>query len=236
MRAPLLIALLIALLAAIAPFTHAQRMVPACPRFAPGNNRGAHASSFFYPLTFSDPIYSDYLSSTGYPVASQPSVIVFETSPAATPVPERTPAEPLTIELQGDRYVRVSGEQTSETGSETGSETESETKMIDPRPDPPRRQQQSAGGATHAVAARELASTVLVFRDGHREEVSDYTIADGVLYTRSDFYTPGFYSPGSWNRKIDLSSLDLSETLQSNQSRGVRFQLPQAPNEVIVGP
>ena len=228
MRAPLLIALL----AAVAPFTHAQRMVPACPRFAPGSNRGAHARSFFYPLTFSDPIYSDYLSSTGYPVASQPSVIVFETSPAATPVPERTPAEPLIIELQGDRYVRVSGEQTSETGSET----ESKTKMIDPRPDPPRRQQQSAGGATHAVAARELASTVLVFRDGHREEVSDYTIADGVLYTRSDFYTPGFYSPGSSNRKIDLSSLDLSETLQSNQSRGVRFQLPQAPNEVIVGP
>ena len=224
MRAPLLIALL----AAVTPFTHAQRMVPACPRLAPGNNRGAHARSFFYPLTFSDPIYSDYLSSTGYPVASQPSVIVFETSPAATPVPERTPAEPLIIELQGDRYVRVSGEQTSE--------TESETKMIDRRPDPPRRPQQPAGGATHAAAARDLAFTVLVFRDGHREEVSDYTIADGFLYTRSDFFTPGFYTPGSWNRKIELRSLDLSETLESNQSRGVRFQLPVAPNEVIVGP
>jgi len=30
--------------------------------------------------------------------------------------------------------------------------------------------------------------------------------------------------------------LDLPETLKSNYSRGLRFQLPRAPNEVIVGP
>ena len=71
----------------------------------------------------------------------------------------------------------------------------------------------------------------LVFRDGHREQVFDYTIADGVLYAHADYFTTG-----SWNRKIELSSLNLSETVKSNQSQGVRFQLPSAPNEVIVGP
>ncbi len=72
---------------------------------------------------------------------------------------------------------------------------------------------------------------VLVFRDGHREEVSEYTIADGALYTRTDYYTAG-----SWNRQIELSALNLPDTVKSNQSRGVRFQLPSSPNEVIVRP
>jgi len=84
--------------------------------------------------------------------------------------------------------------------------------------------------AIRTVAPPDLPPVVLVFRDGHREEASDYTIADGVLYTRGD------YSTGSWNRKIELSSLSLPETLKSNQSRGVRFQLPSSPNEVIVRP
>ena len=70
-----------------------------------------------------------------------------------------------------------------------------------------------------------------MFRDGHREEVSDYTIADGNLYTHDDYYTNG-----SWNRKIELSSLNLLETVRSNQSRNVRFRLPSSPNEVIVRP
>jgi hypothetical protein len=212
--------LLITLATAVTPCVSAQRMVSASPRFAPGYNRGGHARSFFYPLAFSDPFYSDYLSSTGYPVASQPPVIILQAPPAAAPVPERSssPTQPLMIELQGDRYVQVSGEETSG------------TEMIDPIPDAPHSQERSWGVAI-PTAAKELVPAILVFRDGHREEVSDYTIADGVLYTRSDYYTNG-----SWNRKIELSSLNLPETVKSNQSRGLRFQLPSAPNEVTVGP
>jgi len=56
-------------------------------------------------------------------------------------------------------------------------------------------------------------------------------ITDGVLYTSGDYY-----ANGSWNRKIELSSLNLPETVKSNQSRSVRFQLPSAPNEVIIRP
>jgi hypothetical protein len=61
--------------------------------------------------------------------------------------------------------------------------------------------------------------------------VRDYTIADGSLYARGDFYTDGF-----WNKKIDLASLNVAETMQANASRNVKFILPSSPNEVITRP
>jgi hypothetical protein len=212
--------LLIAMLAVLGPFANAQRMGAASPRFAARFNRGGHPRSSFFPLAFSDPFYADYLSSTAYPVASQPPVIILQSPPApATPERPSAPAQPLMIELQGDRYVRLSGPEMS--GAE----------MVDHMPDPSPRTEHLSGAANQAIAAAELPPAVLVFRDGHREEAAEYTIADGVLYTHADFY-----ATGSWNRRIELSSLNLSETIQSNQSRGVTFQLPSYPNEVIVRP
>lgn len=213
--------LLITLLAAVTPSLNAQRMAFASPHFARSYHHGGHSRSFFDPLAFYDPFYSDYLSSTADPAAAQPPVIVVQTPAAAASVPERSssPAQPLMIELQGDRYVRLSGEETSE------------AEMIDSIAATPRRQERSATAATQPAAANESAPAVLVFRDGHREEVSNYTITDGVLYTAGDPYTGG-----SWTRKIELSSLNLPETVKSNHSRGVIFQLPSAPNEVVVRP
>jgi hypothetical protein len=74
-------------------------------------------------------------------------------------------------------------------------------------------------------------SALLLFRDGHQEEVSSYTIAGGVLYLGDDGH-----ANGSWSRKIELSLLDWPGTVTSNQSRGIQFHFPTAPNEVIVGP
>jgi hypothetical protein len=219
--------LLMALFAAFTPFMRAQRTVSAPSRFTPGHNRGAHARSFFYPLAFSDPFYSDYFPNTGYSGAPQSPVTVVQTSPAITPLPERAPSQPLMIELQGGRYVRVSGEE----ASETGSGAEFVTKGIDPISNRSPGRERLASPATHAAAAKELAVTVLVFGDGHQEKVLDYVIADGALYTHSDYY-----AHGSWTRKIELSALNLAETVRSNQSRGLPFQLPASPNEVIVGP
>jgi hypothetical protein len=218
--------LLVPLLAALTPCLCAQRMASSAgPHFASRFHDGAHPrSSFFYPLGFSDPFYADDLASTGYSAASAPSVIILRTpsTAAPAPAPSPAPASPLVIELRGDRYVQLSGPESS--GAE----------MILPEKfDPasnPRRSQAPAGAAIHTAAAPQLPPAVLVFRDGHREETSDYTIADGVLYPCGD------YTNASWNRKIELSSLDLSETIKSNQSRGVRFQLPSSPNEVIVRP
>jgi len=227
----------IALLAVFAPWAGAQRMSSPGPGIAPLHasspalrpgasprfgafpfqrsflNQGLYPGGFF-----ADPFFADDVFSPGYPVSSQPPVIVMQPAPAATvPEPVPSPAEPLVIELQGDRYVRVSGEEPS--GSE----------MIDRSPSTP--QQLERPSAINRTAARDLPPVVLVFRDRHREEVSDYVITDGVLYARADYY-----SGGSWSKKIELTSLDLPETLDLNRSRGVRFQLPSAPNEVITRP
>jgi hypothetical protein len=128
------------------------------------------------------------------------------------------------IELQGDRYVRVSGEETSTAQIITPA---SRDKVANA----PRRPEWHYGAVNQTIAGQERAPAVLVFRDGRREEVSDYTIADGVLYTRADYYTTG-----SWNQKIALSSLNLPDTIAANHARNVNFQLPTSPNEVIVGP
>jgi len=119
------------------------------------------------------------------------------------------------IELQGDRYVQTSGE---------GSSSEP---MIATVPKLEVRPKQSSG----ASASREFPAVVLVFHDGHREQISNYTIADGSLYAHENYYIGG-----TWNRKIALSALNLPETLAANQSRGVPFLLPKAPNEVVLGP
>jgi hypothetical protein len=220
----LLLTPLLAIVFAAAPSASAQRMFSGSPRSAANYNRRGHARSSFFPLAFSDPLYSDYLSSTGYPVASQPPVIILEGAPPAASGPDRSslpsqsPVQPLMIELQGDRYVQVGGNDPTE-------------EMTEAIPNAPSRESRFLKSATPAVAANALPPAVLVFRDGHREKVSDYTIADGILYTSADYYTNG-----SWNRKIALSSLNLPETLQSNQARGVKFQLPTAPNEVIIRP
>jgi hypothetical protein len=216
----------LALFTAVAPQADAQRMAFHASHFASRSHDGAYSRSSFYPLPFADPFYSDYLSSAGYPVAAQPPAIFLQ-APAPAP-PDRAPApvQPLLIELRGDRYVRVVGSEMS--GAESRAQMispETIAQMPDPRRSPER------ASASMPPITPEPPAAILIFRDGHREETSDYTIANGTLYTRSDFYTNG-----SWTRKIELSALDLPETLKSNQSRGVRFQLPSFPNEIIVRP
>ena len=118
------------------------------------------------------------------------------------------PAQPLLIELRGNRFVRVSGD------------TESNAQTIEE----PLAPQVASSAPTYRV-------TSLHFRDGHQEEVSNYTIIGGVLYASADYA-----NAGAWVRKVDLTALNLPETIDSNQSRGVPFRIPQASNEVIVGP
>jgi hypothetical protein len=182
------------------------------PYFSHPNHSGLYPASF----AFFDPLYSDYFS--GYPEPPQPPVVLLQSPPAAEPA--RIPAEPLMIELQGNRYVQISGDQPSH------------SLLIDTIPAP------SATRSTPAPRSSLPSSSpppqptaVLIFRDGHREEISGYTITDGILYASADYYRSGY-----WNRKIALSSLDLSDTVDTNQTRGVPFRIPSASNEVIVGP
>jgi hypothetical protein len=72
---------------------------------------------------------------------------------------------------------------------------------------------------------------VLVYRDGHHEQVFDYVIANGNLYARGDYYRDGF-----WTKTVQLSALDIPATLRANSDAGVKFMLPSAPNEVVTRP
>jgi len=190
--------------------------------------RSGTSAGFHHPHSPAVFLYDPYYSDAFYreSVPSTPPVIVLQ-APPPPPVPERpsAPTQPLMIELQGDHYVRISGEDTStaEMKQIDGTSTTRAPLSRDPRT--------RSTITSSSDAPQELAPTILVFRDGRREEVSDYTIADGILYTNTNFYTDG-----SWTRKITLASLNLASTIDANQSRGIRFQVPNAPNEVIVRP
>jgi hypothetical protein len=210
---------LIVLFAALLQNASAQRMGGA-PHFgghfgSQGAAFGRHSLADAIPF-FTDSLYSDALYSPVYGAGyapGQPTLIIMQAPQPPAPDPVQPPAQPLLIELQGERYVRVNGE------------GESSAQIID---------QRSTGAgqpAARQFAVREASPAVLVFRDGRSEEVYAYTITNGILYARASYY-----SDGSSNRRVELSSLNLPETVAANRSRGVNFQLPTTSNEVIVGP
>ncbi len=78
----------------------------------------------------------------------------------------------------------------------------------------------STAGSARAAgdeAPREIISTVLVFRDGHREEVQNYAIVGKVLFDFGDMKS----------HKIQLAELDLPATVRENEERGVEFNVPR---------
>ncbi|MBV9180497.1 MAG: hypothetical protein JO356_04230 [Acidobacteria bacterium] len=120
-------------------------------------------------------------------------------------IPERKQEplpEPELLELQGNQWVRVTTFKTAI------SETE-----------------------PHPVTPKPLSPAVLIFRDGHREEIDSYSIIGAILYTKGDYWTTG-----SWTRSIQVSDLNLTATLKENHARGLSFDLPSGPSEVIIRP
>jgi hypothetical protein len=214
---------LLAALAALAPCLEAQvrGTAMARPAFSPfsspvktslASNSGIGRPASFprfrnHGLFLGAPFfYSDY------PYASEvqePQVVVVP-APATQPAaPEPQSAAPLTIELRGDRYARVSEEDRYSASAET-------TALKDTP---------AAGTET------KLPPTVLVFRDATRAEVSGYAIVQGILYANADYW-----ASGSWTRQIRISDLNVPATLEANRERGVKFVLPSGPNEVVTRP
>ena len=164
------------------------------------------------------PFYPGYYDYENYApqAAAPPQVVVMQPAVAPQqPAPPAAPAEPVLIEWQGNRFVRM-----------TVSEKNGSSAPLD-----------YAEGAKSDVAtknsppARELPPAVLVFRDGRQQEISSYTIMNGTIFTRSDYWTTG-----TWNEKIQIADLDVPATLRQNQERGLNFNLPSSANEVIVRP
>jgi hypothetical protein len=61
-------------------------------------------------------------------------------------------------------------------------------------------------------------ATVLVFRDQHRQEVTNYAISGGTLWVLNDHVVA---------KKVPLNELDLAATAKANDERGVEFQVPK---------
>jgi hypothetical protein len=188
-------------------------------RFHQGHGSGRGAILFPYPYFYPD-------SDTGYDSqqAGQPQVIVLPASaPAPTPA-QAEPRESLLIEWQGDRFVRTTMSAKAASGGEAVPDYSEKSALSAAG--------RLAPGRKSAVQPqRELPPAVLVFHDGRREEVSEYTIMSGTIYSKADYWTTG-----SWTRKIQIADLDVPATLRLNQQRGVKFVLPSSPNEVVVRP
>jgi hypothetical protein len=58
--------------------------------------------------------------------------------------------------------------------------------------------------------------TLLVFKDGHQQEIANYAIVGSTLFDLTDGH----------RRKIALSELDLDATAKQNEDRGIDFQVP----------
>ena len=120
------------------------------------------------------------------------------------------------IELQGNRYVRFGGTQ------------QSAARGMNSAPD---YAEANASSVTQPPSPRELPPTVLIFRDGHREQIPEYAIVGSTIYA-----TGNYWQSGQWTKNIQLSALDIPATIQANHASGVNFMLPSAPNEVVTRP
>ena len=198
-----------------------------------GYGYGAPYDYLSLPFPFFDDAYnSGDIYSTGYPVSAplppyappqygppvpyEPDSFAPQMNSQASP-----PGQPLMIELQNGRYVQVSSAAIDGQATPLGANANNLSS-------PPSSQSFSENSANEA---NNLAPVVLIFKNGHQEQVRDYTIANGILYAQGDYYTDGY-----WNKKIDLATVNLPETLQANAEQGVKFVLPSSPNEVITRP
>jgi hypothetical protein len=158
-------------------------------------------SPFLYGWPY---FYSDYYDSyENEPPAPQP----VPQAPAPQVKQEPLP-DPVLLELRGDQWVRVTNF-TMNASQVPGAAAQAQPRGI----------------------AKEIPPAILIYRDGHSEEVSSYSIIGRVMYTKADYW-----AGGSWTRSIQIADLDLPATLEQNQQRGVKFELPSGPDEVVIRP
>jgi len=204
--------------------------------FSPARSPQPFPRPAFFPgvAYLGDAWPSDY-----YTPAQPPAVIVVQpTSPTPTLHEEaKRPADPLLIEWQGDRYVRYTAAQTGANARGVPLDYAASPQA----PAQPSRARSSSNAArftatnsspdnAERASAAELPAT-LVFRDGHHQDVTSFTIANRTIYVSGDYW-----STGAWQQQIQIADLDIPTTLKLNQDRGVKFTLPTAPNQVITRP
>jgi hypothetical protein len=148
--------------------------------------------------------YSDYYEPSEFEYQPpEPSPPPIQVQAKTEPLPD-----PVLLELHGTRWVKVTnfGEASDHVvAGATAADTQAKAKTLPP--------------------------AVLVYRDGHTEELSSYSIIGESIHTKSNYWTSG-----TWTRTIPVADLDIAATLQQNEKRGVNFELPSGPDEVMLRP
>jgi hypothetical protein len=179
-------------------------------------------NGYAYPYLYPGYYYSDYYSEPTPQEEPPTRVVVVENSQPKPETPPPPPPESLVLELHGNHWVRItdSGQTVVDSqGGQKGPAKGSSLRTV-------ATQQNEA-----AEAPRELPPAVLVFRDGHKEEVTRYTIVGGTIYTNADYW-----NDGSWTKKVPIAELDVPATLELNRERGANFSLPSSPGVVAIRP
>ncbi len=149
-------------------------------------------------------------------------------APVAPAVPAK-PVEPLVVELRGDHWVRLTGYGASEISNQLPA---SQIVPAVPVAAGTKAKSKSADASTAVSPTEEkLPPAILIFRDGHREQISRYTIINKTIAIKSDYY-----ASGSWTRNIPVTDLNIPATLQANHDANTKFALPTRPNEVVMRP
>ena len=182
--------------------------------------RFSRGSGFLLPPYF----HPDYDYDYGYEPVTQepppPAAVVEAAQPAAPAAP---PPEPLVLEYRDDQWVRVASYGQSPAPAQLVKQGHAPAPIL----------RSAATGRKEAAQPPppELPPAILVFRDGHEEEIEKYTIMGGSIYTSADYW-----STGSWTREVPIAELDVAATLKLNQQRGGKLTLPSGPHEVVIRP
>jgi hypothetical protein len=124
-----------------------------------------------------------------------PAPTIFENRREYRPAPNPTPTGSGSDDSRyGEHY--LDGREQRATTADAGSAPDTR-----PEPTPP---------------TRQLLPVILVFKDGHQQEIANYAIVGDTLYDIGSLTA----------RKIKLADLDLQQTIQRNEERGVEFNLP----------
>lgn len=183
-----------------------------------------HYRTVVSPYWFAPYYYSDYYYPQTPQEAPSSQVVVVERTEQAPAVPPPPPPNALVLERQGNHWVRITDSGTKEIPAEPeqhGAEAKAPNKAI-------------AAPSPRTITnppARVLPPAVLVFRDGHKEEITRYTIIGDTIYTRANYW-----NNGSWTRKVPIADLNIPATLELNKARGADFNLPSGPSVIVVRP
>jgi hypothetical protein len=173
-----------------------------------GHHHNGNNGSVYYV-----PYYVPY-----YPAMDYDAPVADETAAAQEEAPDSYEGGPTIFDRRGS-------------GQRAANEyVEERPRAAVPRPPAPAAAARNSEGPPASAAARvadppvpesvvPLQPTVLIFKDGHKQEISNYAIVGANLYD----LTPGR------RQRVPIADLDLVATQKANDDEGNDFKLPQLP-------